>query len=235
MFDSGIGGKLIAQKIHRTLPQATVIFKSDSDFFPYGDKPQSFILRRSIAMTQKLIKESCQLIVVACNAATTNTIKSLRQKFPQLTFVGIEPPIKPIVALTHTGKVAVMGTPATINSHRYQVLTEKFAGQTKIYDIACPGLAEKIEAIIRQRHPLRYYQVSKSEFNFQNQLAVILDNCIAAGVNSVGLACTHYPYLLKQMKAYYPHVTFYDPAAAVVKQVKKLALSPSGVIIERAS
>lgn len=224
VFDSGVGGKLIAEKIRHAIPQATVIFKSDAEFFPYGDKPQSFILDRSIALTQKLKAKGCHLIVVACNAATTNTINALRQKFPQLTFVGIEPPIKPIVNLSQSKKVAIMGTEAAMKSHRYHSLKEKFGQGTTVFDIPCPGLAEAIEATVHSRNvlsnPFREWK------SLDIQVQTLLGPAISAGVDVVGLGCTHYPYLLPLLKKLYPHVTFYDPADAVVAQVKKLALSP---------
>lgn len=218
VFDSGIGGQLIAEKIRRALPQATVIFKSDSEFFPYGDKPQSFILRRSIAMTKKLVAKGCQLIIIACNAATTNTINALRQKFPSLTFVGVEPPVKPTVTLSRTKKIAIMATPATITSHRFREIVRKYANKVTPYSIACHGLAEQIETRVKSHRSL----------TLEKTIRKFLDQPVKAGVDVVGLGCTHYPYLLPQLKKLYPQVTFYDPADAVVAQVKKLALSDVG-------
>ena len=223
VFDSGVGGKLIVGKISTALPGAKVIFKSDSKYFPYGDKSDEFIFRRATFLTRELLKQNCKLIVIACNSVTTNSINRLRKKFPQITFVGIEPPIKPIAKLSRTGKVAIMVTETTAKSSRVQKLKNRFAPNIKVYKIACPGLAEVIEEIVNQRSPLRYYLVSKSEKDITDMLKKFLDQPVAEGTDIIGLACTHYPYILSQMQSLYPKVSFYDPADAVVAQVKRLA------------
>ncbi|OGY17520.1 MAG: hypothetical protein A2784_05160 [Candidatus Chisholmbacteria bacterium RIFCSPHIGHO2_01_FULL_48_12] len=202
VFDSGKGGRLIADKISHALPQAKIIFKSDPEYFPYGNKSPRIILDRLVHFTQAFIAENCSLIVIACNSATTNAIKQLRTKFPRLSLVGIEPPIKPITQLTKTGKIAIMGTSATIATVRKDA---------SLHAIACPGLAEAIEA---NHHPRPATAALLHQF---------LDQPIAAGVDVVGLACTHYPYLLDQMRSLYPQVQFYDPTPAVVARVVKLA------------
>ena len=202
VFDSGIGGKLIAQKIRCALPQAKIIFKSDPDYFPYGNKTAAIILRRLIHFSRVFTKLGCSLVVIACNTATTNAISELRHQYPYLTFVGIEPPIKPITQLTKTGKIAIIGTSTTIATVRKDAL---------LYAIACPGLAEAIET-----NPQPRLETAQLLHQF-------LDQPIADGVDVVGVACTHYPYLLSQMRQLYPQVLFYDPADAVVTQVLKLA------------
>jgi len=208
VFDSGIGGRLIAKKIRSKLPKTKIIFIADSKHFPYGSKSQAFIFKRSQVLTKKLAKLSATLIVVACNSATTNTIQHLRQQFPSLTFVGIEPPLKPSVTLSKTGKVAIIGTEMTLNSRRYQELIKKFSKNIKLFSLPCPGLASAIE---KGR--------LKTALNIAQK---ILDKPIADGVDTVGFACTHYPYLLKKMQTNYPNVTFYDPADAVADRVKYL-------------
>lgn len=211
VFDSGRGGRLMAKAMQAALPQVKIIFKSDPAYFPYGNKSASVILDRLIYFTRRFQKLNCHLIVIACNSATTSAISQLRRRFPDLNFVGIEPPIKPIVKLTRTGQVAVIGTTATIASARRRHLAAKFARGVKIEAIACPGLAEAIESNPRPRPETK------------RLLRQFLDQPLAAGVDVIGLACTHYPYLLSQMQSLYPRVTFYDPAAAVVARVVKLA------------
>lgn len=202
VFDSGRGGRLMVKAIQVALPQAKIIFKSDPAYFPYGNKSPQIIFDRLIHFTKLFVAADCRLIVIACNSATTNAISRLRRRFPNLNFVGIEPPIKPIVQMTRTGRVAIMGTVATISTVR---------PDGSLYAVACPGLAEVIETNPRPRP-----ETAKL-------LRQFLDQPIAAGVDVVGLACTHYPYLLSQMRSLYPKVQFYDPAAAVVARVVKLA------------
>ena len=218
VFDSGRGGKLIADKIKLALPQVNIIFKSDPKYFPYGNKSTVVIFDRLVHFTKTFIRASCSIIVIACNSATTNAINQLRNRFPHLIFVGIEPPVKAIIPLTRTGRAAIIGTQATISSHRHQELVNQHGRNIVIYNIACPGLAEAIETNPNPRSETR------------TLLRRFLDQPLAAGVDVVGLACTHYPYLLDQIQALYPRAVFYDPADAVVRQVVKLTHEAMGTI-----
>lgn len=213
VFDSGVGGKLIAQKIQKEIPSAEVIFKSDPEYFPYGNKTAPVILERTSYFVREFEKLECSIVVIACNSATTNVIRDLRKRFPHIQFVGIEPPVKPIVELTKSGKVAVIGTEATIRSERLVELIKKYSERVKIFSVPCPGLAEHIEKF-------QLFKTLESGDKPDLLIRKFLDVPIAGGVDVVGIACTHYPYLLSQMKGLYPNVTFYDPADAVVFRVR---------------
>lgn len=220
VFDSGVGGKLIARMVEKELPKATVIFRSDPDYFPYGNKTPEVILERVSLFAKKFQQLGCAIVVIACNSATTNVIERLRQLFPRIQFVGVEPPLKPISRLTNSKKIAIMGTNATIASERRKILQELFARGITVYNIVCPGLAEYIE-----KRVMKDIKCGATFYNDQQAKDLIkkfLDKPIAEGVDVVGIACTHYPYLLPQMKELYPQVTFYDPADAVVKYVKRI-------------
>lgn len=210
VFDSGIGGKLIAEQIKHALSGAKVIFQSDPEYFPYGNKPPDVISGRLRHFTRLFHTLKCQIVVIACNSATTNSIALLRDEFPDIQFVGVEPPVKPAVALTKSGKVAILGTPATISSRRWSTLQEKFSDRIEVLSIACPGLAEVIE------------ECQQPGAETAELLRRFLDEPISRGVDVVGLACTHYAYLLSQMRRLFPGVMFYDPADAVVRRVKSL-------------
>lgn len=211
VFDSGIGGRLIADKINKKIPEAEVIFKSDSKYFPYGDKSSGVILKRLVFFTKEFNKLNCGIIVIACNTATTNTIDELRKIFLKQIFVGIEPPVKPIIKLTKTGKVILIATESTIASERFKNLKREFSNGKKVIGVACPGLAEEIE--------------NSSNFETDALACLIkkyLDEPLAEGADVVGLGCTHYPHVLPLMKKLYPRVIFYDPAEAVADQVARL-------------
>lgn len=212
VFDSGIGGRLIAQKIQKEIPGLKIIFKSDHKYFPYGNKTASVIFERVSQFVNEFQKQGCRIVVIACNTATTNSIEGLRKKFPDIQFVGVEPPVKPIVSLTKTGKTVIIGTTATIKSLRLKKLIEQYAGRSTVLLSACPGLAEYIES--REVFDNSYSSALLRKF---------LDKPISSGVDVVGIACTHYSYLLAEMKKLYQHVLFYDPADAVVLRVQELA------------
>lgn len=218
VFDSGIGGRLVAERISRKISEAEIILKSDPEYFPYGNKPPDVILKRLVYFIKELAELKCETIVVACNTATTNTIGKLRKMFPEQIFVGMEPPIKPIIELTKTGKAAVMATEATIASRRFEELKGKFSNGKKVIGIACPGLAEEIEKLWRHR----YLSPPLENSVLINLVKIFLDKPVAEGVDAVGLGCTHYPYILPILKKLYPGVIFYDPAEAVAVRVAEL-------------
>jgi len=212
VFDSGVGGKLIANALTEQLPKNKIIFISDDKHFPYGNKSSTFIYSRAKVLTQELIDQNCNLIVIGCNTITTHTINKLRNKFPKVKFVGIEPPIKPLAKLTKSKKVAIMATPVTCKSTQASKLIDKYGKGIKVYKIACHDLTKTIEDAIKNKKSPQVSSLIKK----------YLDKSIKQGVDVVGLACTHYPYILNQLQKTYPQVIFYDPAPAIIKQVKRL-------------
>lgn len=235
VFDSGVGAYLVAEGIRKKIPGARIIVKTDPEYFPYGDKSSDIIQRRLVHFAKEFQKEGCQIVVIACNSATTNGIRELRLQFPDMQFVGIEPPVKPIVSLTKTGNVVVIGTEATMKSDQFKRLIQKYGGGVQVSAIACPGLAELIEGVIRRSHsganevsdgisrdPISASRRIQDDMKQKLELKIrdFLDRPIADGVDVVGIACTHYPYVLPFMKKLYPTVTFYDPTDAVVRRVQ---------------
>lgn len=219
VFDSGVGGKLIADKLSR-LKNTRIVYLSDPEYFPYGNKTKQVIRDRLLYFTGLFMSKKCRIVVIACNSATTNGIAFLRQKFPGITFIGIEPPVKPISVLTKSKKAAIMGTPATIASDRLGKLEDSFAGGIKLYNISCPGLAEYIEEKIAKN--IKCCTTFYDDQAAINLLKFFLDKPVAGGVDTVGIACTHYPFLLPLMQKMYPKVKFYDPADAVVSQIRRM-------------
>lgn len=219
VFDSGVGGKLIADKLSR-LKNTRIIYLSDPEYFPYGNKTSTVIRSRLLHFAGQFKLKGCRIVVIACNSATTNGIAFLRLKFPDITFIGIEPPVKPISVLTKSKKAAIMGTPATIASDRLGKLEDSFAGGIKLYNISCPGLAEFVESRIAK--DIKCYITFYKDQQAKNLIKKFLDKPVAEGVDVVGIACTHYPYFLPLMRQLYPQVKFYDPADAVILQVQRM-------------
>lgn len=218
VFDSGVGGKLIAEKLDR-LNKIRTVYLSDPEYFPYGNKTKKVIRSRLLHFAGLFKSKKCRIVVIACNSATTNGIAFLRQQFPEVAFIGIEPPVKPVSVMTKSGKAAIMGTPATIESDRLKKLKDLFASRIKLYNISCPGLGEYIEEqVIRN---IKCCTTFYSDRTAMNLVKKFLDKPVAEGVDTVGIACTHYPYLMPLMKKMYPKVKFYDPADAVVSQIEK--------------
>lgn len=223
VFDSGVGGRFIANKL-KALKNVKIVYLSDPEYFPYGNKTETVIQERLLYFAGQFKLNKCRMVVIACNSATTNGITVLRQAFPDIVFVGIEPPVKPISNLTKSKKVAIMGSPATIASERRKKLQSLFAKEIKLYNISCPGLAEFVERRITE--DIKCYITFYNDRQAKSLIKKFLDKPIAEGVDVVGIACTHYPYLLPLMRRLYPKVIFYDPADAVVAQVEKAIITP---------
>lgn len=186
VFDSGVGGLSVLQHIHRVIPHESLLYVADSGFAPYGDKPASLILERSIAVTDFLLNQSIKALVVACNTATASAIRQLRERYPELIIIGMEPGLKPAAQISKTKKVGVLATRLTIQSEKYLRLHEQLAADTGVTFIsqACVGLVDQIEksdpsSLIRARELLEQY------------ISPLLDE----DVDTLVLGCTHYPFV----------------------------------------
>ena len=206
MFDSGVGGLSVLRAMHAAAPQSAFCYIADSAHAPYGERSASHVLERSMLIAGHLIACGARGIVVACNTATAIAIQHLRERWPQLPIIGVEPGLKPAVAATRNGRIGVMATPATLASERFARLRETQTGGTFVLAQACPGLAHLIEqgdldspalahAIERFCGPLRRAQV-----------------------DTVVLGCTHYPLIAERIQlALGAQVLLIDTAQAVAR------------------
>ena len=145
VFDSGIGGLSVANAIISQLPQETLIYFGDSARLPYGAQPLDIIRQYSLEIAHFLIKQGCKAIVVACNTASAAALNELRQTWPDIPFIGMEPAIKPGASATKTGKIGVLATAGTFRSQRYEKLTHQFATHLEVFEDPCTGLVNLIE------------------------------------------------------------------------------------------
>lgn len=215
VFDSGIGGLSVAAAIQELLPEETLLYVADNAYAPYGPRPAAEILARSRAITQWLYAAGVKLIVVACNTATSVAIDTLREEFPEMPFVGLEPAVKPAA----TGlSVGVLATTATLNSGRYLALKERYLAERPVFEDACVGLVPLIEAN------------GPGSPEVTNKLRTILKPMLAGGIDTLVLGCTHYPLVMDDFAAICgPAVNLINPAPAAARQVARLLLQlPAG-------
>ncbi|SCC95041.1 Glutamate racemase (modular protein) [Thiomonas sp. X19] len=217
VFDSGVGGLTVLAALQRRLPQAHFTYAADSAFAPYGERDASYVLGRSRWLSAFLLAQGCELIVVACNTATALAIAALRQQWPSIPFVGIEPAIKPALAAARSKPVGVLATPGTLASPKFQALLQAQSSDADLLLQPCPGLAEAIE----NRGP-----------EAAETLALVERFCTplrAAGCTTVVLGCTHYPLVapaLREALGRSPaEATLLDPADAVAAQTARIAAS----------
>ena len=147
VFDSGVGGKSVADALSNALADHEVIFINDSENMPYGDKTDEELERLVTPKIQLLIDKGCQIIVVACNTVSCTIFPKIRSKFT-VEIVGIVPMVKPACNLTKSGKIAVCATPRTLSSLRYAELKNEFASKVEVFEPAFVCIGRQIEIAV---------------------------------------------------------------------------------------
>ncbi len=211
VIDSGVGGLSVLRHLQAQLSHESWLYVADQAHVPYGGRPLTQIRQFSRAITQFLLAQQVKLIVVACNTASGAALTYLRQTFPHVPFVGIEPAVKPAAAQTRSGKVGVLATTGTFESQRYAGLMARFTQDVVTLENPCLGLVERIEA--------GETAVPATEA----LLRACVEPMLAAGVDTLVLGCTHYPFVLPLLsKIAGPQVTIIDPAPAVARQTGRV-------------
>lgn len=211
VFDSGLGGLSVLRALHERLPLADLTYVADSGHAPYGERDDDFIAARSRQICDYLLAQSVDAIVVACNTATAAAIHLLREAYPHLPIVGVEPGVKPAVARSLNKRIGVLATPSTLASGKYKRLIEAHAQGATLVSQACPGLAREIESGQLDTPALK--QLVK---RFAQPLR-------EAGVDTVVLGCTHYPFVAPLFQdALGSGVTVMDTAHAVAEHTARL-------------
>lgn len=220
IFDSGVGGSSIWQEIHKYLPFEHTIYLADSKNAPYGNKSTNEITQLSIKNTQKLLDLGAKIIVVACNTATTNAIVALREKF-DVPIIGIEPAIKPAALQTTSKSIGILATKGTLSSALFSETTRIFTQDISVVEIIGEGLVPLIEA-----------------GNLTGDEMVLLLKkhtrpMIDANVDYIVLGCSHYPYIIPQLKKILPeNIKIIDSGEAVARQTKTVLQSLNLLRIE---
>ena len=206
MLDSGIGGLSVLRHLRQRLPNEDILYFADQAHIPYGPRPAEVVRGFTAAIVRFLLRRNAKLIVVACNTASAVALDYLRQTFPTVPIVGMEPAVKPAALTTRTGKVGVLATPVTFNSNRYAGLMARYAGDIEVYEDPCTGLVQLIEAGALDTPETRAL------------LERVVRPMLAAEVDTLVLGCTHYPFvrpLLAEIAG--ANVTIIDPAPAVAR------------------
>ncbi|MEN8040131.1 MAG: glutamate racemase [Actinomycetota bacterium] len=208
VFDSGIGGTTVLDRIRERAPWADLIYVADHAFGPYGERSLEQVRVRTERLAGYLDTAGVGEVVIACNSASAAALHYLRSALPWVHFVGMEPAVKPATELTRGGTVGVLATGATFQGELFRSLVGKYAGDVEIVEQACPGLAAAIE----KGRPV------------DGLLSEFLTPVVDAGADVVVLGCTHYPLIRDEIEARLPDgVVVVDPADAVAKQVVSVA------------
>ncbi|MGN0195293.1 MAG: glutamate racemase [Candidatus Cryptobacteroides sp.] len=222
IFDSGEGGLSVLKEIVRLLPDEKYIYFSDNAHCPYGEKTPQYIIGRCRHITDELVRRGADIIVVACNTATAAAISTLRAEYSdprkvgalsggrreRISFIGMEPAVKPAALGTRSGVIGVLATAGTLKGSKYLNTKGSYEDNCKIVERVGKGFVELVEEGVTEG-PVAEQTVRES-------LQPLLDE----GADTIVLGCTHYPFLLDTMrKIAGPQIRFIDPAPAVARHL----------------
>lgn len=219
VFDSGLGGLTVHREIAKARPDARLVYVADDGFFPYGAHGEAELTRRVVALMQGLIAaHRPDLVVIACNTASTLVLPQLRARFA-VPFVGTVPAIKPACAASLSKRVSVLGTQATIAREYTHALIRDFANGSDVTLVGSAELAPLAEAQLRGE-PVEDGAIAR-------ELAPCFVEAGGRRTDTIVLACTHYPLLIDRFTRLARwRVTFIDPAPAIARRVLALLGGP---------
>lgn len=206
VFDSGVGGKSVADAISKAFPDIEVIYKNDKEHVPYGTKPPEVLMGYVVPILESMVSEGCEAIVIACNTVTTTLIERLREVI-KVPLTGIEPMVKPATEKTKFKIIAVCATPTTLASKRYLWLKDEFAKGIKVIEPDCRGWTSLIEAD----------QINRQHIFDQ------IDGACKQGADVIVLGCTHYHWIEAQIKEIAAgRAEVIQPEQPVIDQLKRV-------------
>ncbi|MCS6774159.1 MAG: glutamate racemase [Anaerolineae bacterium] len=234
VFDSGIGGLSILRELARLLPQISTLYLADQAHLPYGERLAEEVQALTLRCASWLVARGCDPIVIACNTASAAALDLLRQRFPHIRFVGVEPAVKPAARQTRSGVIGVLATRATLQSRRYADLLDRWVTSARIVEHACPSWVEAVEAMADQSV-------------LEALVAPCVHSLLDQGADALVLGCTHFPFLSpwiaraiaawREAHPDAPEITVIDPAPAVaqqtVRQIGEGFAQPESVVVRR--
>lgn len=210
VFDSGVGGLIIYQRIKEMLPCVSFQYFSDHIHFPYGEKTDQQVIQYSMEISSFLVQQGCKMIVVACNTATVTAIQRLREAF-SVPFVGIVPAVKPASIHSTNKRIAVLVTPLSAKSKQYEILLDEWKHGNRMDTFEMPNLASIVE----------YNQLHQE--STQQYLHSFFQNLQKQSYSIVVLGCTHFLYLKTFLEEHFPNVfEIIDPIEGVAKQARRV-------------
>ncbi len=211
VYDSGVGGLSVLRAIRAALPHEDLLYLGDQANVPYGERSLEELRELARGVTRFMLAQGAKLIVIACNTASAAALKTLRQEYPEIPFVGMEPAVKPAAEQTHSGKVGVLATPSTFQGELYASVVERFANGVEIYQETCPGLVSQIEK--------GQLDTPKTRRILEATLLPLM----VRGVDTLVMGCTHFSLvipLIEEITAGQARVI--DPAPAVARQTQRV-------------
>lgn len=187
VFDSGLGGLSVLRHLRRRMPGERFLYYGDSAHAPYGVRSRADVEALTLSAADRLMRRGLKALVVACNTATSAAIGALREKYPELIVVGIEPALKLAADRFPGGRIGVMATPVTLREEKFSLLLTRYAASCQVYKIPAPQLVPLIEEG-RVDTPI-----------MEQALHALLDP-FASRMDALVLGCTHFPFASHAME-----------------------------------
>ena len=234
VFDSGVGGLSVLRALREAMPREHFVYFADSANAPYGERGDAFVAARTHAITEYLCQQHhIKALVVACNTATAAAIHEVRSSHPELPLVGLEPAVKPALAVTKTGHVGVIGTRGTLTSAKFGKLMASLADQAHFVVQPCDGLAHAIERSVALPAAAPDSPVSTTETGALCERYVQAMGSFGTGpgqMDTLVLGCTHYIFVAHELRALVgPEVQFIETGEPVARQTRRL-LEAAGLL-----
>ena len=227
VFDSGVGGLSVLRALLAAMPHERFVYLADSANAPYGERGDAFVAVRTHAITDYLCQQHhIKALVVACNTATAAAIHEVRSSHPELPLVGLEPAVKPALAVTKTGHVGVIGTRGTLTSAKFGKLMASLADQAHFVVQPCDGLAHAIERSVALPAAAPDSPVSTTETGALCERYVQAMGSFGTGpgqMDTLVLGCTHYIFVAHELRELVgPEVQFIETGEPVARQTRRL-------------
>lgn len=207
VFDSGVGGLSVWAKLREHMPSEATVYFADQANFPYGVKSSDKLQRLCESAVDYLLSYGVRVIVIACNTASAVALKHLRAMYSDISFVGMEPAVKPAVAISRSQVIAVLATPVTLEGELLEALISRYAGDVRVVRVPGQELVDCVE---------------KGEMPTRELLDKYICPCLGVGADTLVLGCTHYSFLSGLIKETYSQLKVVDPSESVARQVKRV-------------
>lgn len=212
VFDSGLGGLTVWSELFHRLPNESLIYYGDGKNCPYGDQTPEQVRVYVDFAVQRLLERGVKMVVVACNAATSMSIDYLRETYPGMPFIGLEPAVKPAAEASRSGVIGILATSATLKGRYFKESLRRHSDQVRVIARVGEGFVELVEGGL-ENTPQALAQVSG-----------VVEPMLEQGVDQLVLGCTHYPFLTQTLQKVIGEraVQLIDPALAVQRRVESL-------------
>ncbi len=211
IFDSGVGGISVVREVVRILPSEDLYVFGDSKNAPYGSRTLQEVRALTLSHVETMIREkSVKAVVVACNTATSAAIAILRERYPRIPMIGIEPALKPAALFKHHSKVLVLATEMTIREDKYHDLAKRFSDQAELIPLPAPQIVTLVE------------EGKQDSIEMDAYLADLFEPYRRCGIDAVVLGCTHFPFARNAIRRYWGEgVRIFDGAEGTARELKR--------------